>query len=79
MGKTSDGKTSQGYTETLTIKGFPAAKIYDSSNNEAGLIVLILDRFVVQMFGHNFADSEVPELVEIAESHNLEGIAELGK
>ena len=69
---------ADGYVEKITLKGFPGAKIYDTSQKEAGLIVLIQDRFVLQMFGHNFTAAEVPDLVEAAKKHNLEGIAELG-
>ncbi len=72
-------KDSQGYTEKITINGFPGVKTYDYSKKEAGLIVLILDRFVLQMFGHNFTEAEVSELEEAAKIHDLEGIAKLGK
>jgi hypothetical protein len=75
----NDSKTSQGYTEKITIHGFPGAKIYDNLKKEAGLIVLILDRFVLQMFGHYFTEEQVSELVKVAENHDLKGIAELGK
>jgi hypothetical protein len=71
------GKTDDGYTEKITIAGFPGAKIYDAQQKKAGLIVLILDRFVVQMFGENFTDEQVDELVEIANKHDLAGIAGL--
>jgi hypothetical protein len=72
-------KDSQGYAQTITINDFPAVKTYDNSSKEAGLIVLIKDRFVLQMFGHNFTAAEVPGLVEAAKKHNLEKIAELGE
>ncbi len=72
-------KDSQGYSEKITIDDFPGVKTYDSSQKEAGLIVLIKGRFVVQMFGHNFTAEEVPELVEAAKNHNLKKIAELGE
>jgi hypothetical protein len=73
-------KHSQGYAEKITIRGFPGVKTYDYSNKKAGLIVLILGRFVLQMFGDNFTEAEVSELVKLAEEHDLEGIAnKLGK
>lgn len=75
----NDSKTAQGYTEKITISGFPGAKIYDNMKKKAGLIVLILDRFVLQMFGENFTEEEVSELVKIAERHDLKGISELAK
>ncbi len=75
----NNSKTSDGYTEKITIAGFPGAKIYDVAQKKAGLIVLILDRFVLQMFGSNFAESEVEDLVEAAKQHDLEGIGNLGK
>ena len=75
----NSSKTDQGYTEKITIAGFPGAKIYDYSQKKAGLIVLILDRFVFQMFGENFTVAQVSELVEIAKQHALAKIAELAK
>ena len=71
-------KTSQEYAEKITCNGFPGLKIYDYPKKKAGLIVLILDRFVVQMYGDNFEEEDVSELVEAAENHDLEGIANLG-
>lgn len=75
----NNSKTDQGYTEKITIAGFPGAKIYDYSQKKAGLIVLILDRFVFQMFGENFAETEVSGLVGVAEEHDLEEMSKLGK
>ena len=75
----SDGKTDQGYTEKITVAGYPGAKIYDVAQKKAGLIVLILDRFIFQMFGENFTEAQVSELVGIAEQHDLKGIENLGK
>lgn len=65
------------FAEKITISGFPGVKTYDGSKKEAGFIVLILDRFVLQMFGYNFTEAEVSELEEAAKEHDLEGIAEL--
>ena len=75
----NNSKTDQGFTEKITIAGFPGVKIYDYSQKKAGLIVLILDRFVFQMFGENFTVAQVSELVEIAKQHALAKIAELAK
>ena len=72
-------KTSQEYIEKITINGFPGMKTYNYSRKKAGLIVLILDRFVLQMDGDNFAEVEVSELEEAAKKHDLEGIAKLGE
>jgi hypothetical protein len=74
-----DGKTPQGFTEKITIHGFPGVKTYDYTQKKAGLIVLILDRFVLQMYGHNFTEAEGSELVEVAENHDLNRMAELAK
>ena len=70
---------SEGYAETIEVEGFPGVKLYDYNTKEAGLILLILDRFVLQMFGHQFTKDEVSDLEEIAEKHDLAGISELGK
>lgn len=75
----NNSKTADGYTEKTTISGFPASKIYDYHQKKAGLIVLILDRFVLQMFGENFDEEDVSQLVTIAEQHDLSGIAKLGE
>jgi hypothetical protein len=72
-------KDSQGYAEKITINDFPGVKTYDYSLKEAGLIVLIKGRFVLQMFGHNFTAAELPELVEAAKKYNLKKMAELGE
>jgi hypothetical protein len=60
-------KGPDGYAEKITVNDFPGVKTYEYASKEAGLIVLIIDRFVLQMFGHNFSEAEVPELVEAAE------------
>ena len=72
-------KTSQEYAEKIKFSDFPGMKIYDYPKKTAGLIILILDRFVVQMYGDNFAEEDVSELVETAKKLDLEGIAKLGK
>ena len=72
-------KGADGYVEKITIKDFPGAKIYDNSQKEAGLIVLILDRFVLQLFGSNFTAEEVSELIEIVKKFDFLGISYLGK
>jgi len=74
-----DHKDSQGYTEKITINGFPGVKIYDSLKKEAGLILLILDRFVLQMYGYNFTEAQVSELEAIAKEHNIEELANQAK
>ena len=73
----NDSKTEEGFTEKITIGDFPGVKIYDYAQKKAGLIVLILDRFVFQMFGDNFTEAQVSELVNIAEQHDLKGISKL--
>jgi hypothetical protein len=70
---------SQAYAETITMDGFPGVKTYDYAKKQAGLIVLILDRFVVQMFGNNFGKEEMDDLVDIVNNYDLEGIAKLKK
>ena len=72
-------KDSEVFAETITIQGYPGVKTYDYQQKKADLILLILDRFVLQMFGENFSEAEVAELEAIAESHDIEGIAELGR
>lgn len=59
-------KDPDGYAEKITINDFPGVKTYEYSSKEAGLIVLVKGRFVLQMFGHNYTAAEVPELVEAA-------------
>jgi hypothetical protein len=75
----NNSKTDQGYTEKITVAGFPAAKIYDVAQKKAGLIVLILDRFIFQLFGENFTEAQVSDLVGIAEQHDLKGFKDLVK
>jgi hypothetical protein len=74
-----DRKAPDGYTEKIMLKDFPGVKIYDHSLKEASVFVLILDRVVLQLFGHNFAEEEVSDLEGIAEKHDLQGIASLVK
>ena len=74
----NDTKTEEGFTEKIKIGDFPGVKIYDYAQKKAGLIVLILDRFVFQMFGDNFTEAQVSKLVNIAEQHDLKGISKLG-
>jgi len=59
-------KTSQEYIEKITINGFPGVKTYNYSRKKAGLIVLILDRFIIQMDGDEFEEKQVSELEDAA-------------
>ncbi len=72
-------KTSQEYMEKITIQGFPGVKTYNYSKKQADLMLIILNRFLFQMHGHNFTEKQVSELEATAKKHNLEGIAKLGK
>jgi hypothetical protein len=55
------GETEDDQSRTRRRESLSSGK----KKKQAGLIVLILDRFVVQMFGNNFAKEEVNDLVNI--------------
>lgn len=72
-------RTSQEYIEKITINDFPGIKTYNYSKKEAGLLLLILNRFLFQMHGHNFTEKQASELVAIAKKHDIKGIVKLVK
>jgi len=69
--------TSEEYTKKTTIKGYPAVEHYEYEDKDAQLIILIKDRFIITLEGDNFEDISV--LKPVAESLDLDGIAELAK
>lgn len=69
--------TSEEYTKKTTIKGYPAMEHFEFEDKDAQVIILIKDRLVVTLEGDNFEDTS--ELKSIAESLDLDGLAELAK
>jgi len=69
--------TSEEYIKKTTIKDYPAMEHYEFEDKDAEVIILIKDRIIVTLKGKNFEDTS--ELKSIAESLNLDGIAELAK
>jgi len=69
--------TSEEYVKKITIKGFSGIERYDYEDKEAEVIILIGERFLVQLEGNNFKDASL--LTAIAETLDLKGIANLAK
>lgn len=69
--------TSEEYVKKLTINAFPGIEKYEFEYKKAEVILLISERFLVQVEGRGFEDTS--ELKAIAENLDLEGIANLAK
>jgi hypothetical protein len=68
---------SEEYIRKTTIKSYTAMEHYKFEDKDAEVIILIKDRIIVTLEGNNFEDTS--ELKSIAESLDLDGIAELAK
>ncbi|MFB0566023.1 MAG: hypothetical protein ACETWK_10150 [Candidatus Aminicenantaceae bacterium] len=69
--------TSEEYTKKVNIKGFAGIEQYEYKVNEGKVIILIGERFLVNLEGENVKDTS--GLRAIANSLDLEGIAKLAK
>jgi len=69
--------TSEEYVKKVTIKGFPGIEKYEYEDKDGQVILLVADRFVVQLEEDNVPDTS--ELKKIAEVLDLEGLAKLAK
>jgi hypothetical protein len=69
--------TSEEYVKKVTIKGFPGIEKYEYEDKDGQVILLVADRFVVQLEEENAPDTS--ELKKIAEALDLEGLAKLAK
>jgi len=69
--------SSDEYVKKIEIKGFPGVEKYTYADKDAEVMLLLNDRFLVQLEGEGFEDAK--DLVTIAESLDLNGIAALNK
>jgi hypothetical protein len=69
--------TSEQYTKKITIKGFPGIENYQYEDKEGQVILLVEERFVVQLDVENVSDTS--EAKTIAEMLDLEELAKLAK
>jgi hypothetical protein len=69
--------TSEEYVKKITIKGFPGIEKYEYEDKDGQVLLLVADRFVVQLEEENAPDTS--ELKKIAEELDLEGLAKLAK
>jgi hypothetical protein len=69
--------TSEQYTKKITIKGFPGIENYQYEDKEGQVILLVEERFVVQLDVENVSDTS--EAKTIAEMLDLEELAKLVK
>jgi hypothetical protein len=69
--------TSEEYVKKVTIKGFPGIEKYEYEDKDGQVMLLVADRFVVQMEEEDIPDTS--ELKQIAEKLDLEGLAKLAK
>jgi len=69
--------SSEEYIKKIEVNGYPAIEKYNYEENDAETIVLVADRFLVNLKGENFTDEEAPELAQIAGTLDLEGLAQL--
>lgn len=69
--------SSEEYVKKITIKGFPGVEKYEYGNKEAMIIILVKDRFLVNLTEDNVKDTS--ELKKIANLLDLNKLAELAK
>jgi hypothetical protein len=69
--------TSEEFVKMITIKEHPGIEQYEYSSQNAQVILLIADRFLLQLEGDGFKDTS--ELKKIAEGLDLMGIASLAE
>jgi hypothetical protein len=67
--------SSDEYLKKVTIKGFPGIEKYTYDDEEAEVILLVQDRFLINLKCDHVPDTE--ELKQIAEILDLNGIAAL--
>ncbi len=77
MAMSTEIETSDEYIKKLTVDGFPGAEKYSRTDKSVDIIILINDRFYIQIEGENFSDPS--ELVAVAKTLDLAGIAKLEK
>ena len=71
--------SSDEYVKKVTVDDFPGVERYDYDGKDAELILVLKDRFLVQLEGDEFEKDQVSELTDIAKALNLNGIAALAK
>jgi hypothetical protein len=69
--------SSEEYVKKIEIQGFPGVEKYNYADKEAEVVLILADRFIVQLEGEDFEDTK--DLVKIADSMDLKGIAALAK
>jgi hypothetical protein len=69
--------SSDEYVKKITIKDYPGIEKYTYDDEDAEVILLVEDRFLISFKCDNVPDTE--ELKTIAESFDLDGIAALTK
>jgi len=69
--------TSDEYIKKITVKNFPGVEKYSRVDKTADIIILVSERFIVQIEGTDIDDAS--ELVAAAKNLDLEGIANLAK
>ncbi|MCP2606581.1 hypothetical protein NLC27_03390, partial [Candidatus Aminicenantes bacterium AC-708-I09] len=69
--------SSEEYVKKITVKGFPGVEKYEYGSEEAMIIILVKDRFLVNLTEDNVKDTS--ELKKIANLLDLKKLAELAK
>lgn len=69
--------TAEEYVKKVTIKGFPGVEKYENEDKKAEVMILVIDRFLIQLEGQNFENAST--LTEIAQLLDLEGISNLAQ
>ena len=71
--------SSEEYVKKVTVGDFAGVETYNYEDKDAKLILVLKDRFLVQLEGEGFEKDQVSELVAIAGSLDLNAIAALAK
>ncbi len=69
--------SSEEYVKKIEVQGFSGVEKYNYADKDAEVILLLADRFIVQLEGEDFENTK--DLVNIADSLDLKGIAALAK
>ncbi len=71
--------SSDEYIKKVTVDEFPGVEQYNYDDKDAELILVLKDRFLIQLEGDEFEKEQVSDLTDIAKALDLSGIAALAK
>ncbi len=77
MAITYEVDTSDEYHKKVNISGFPGYETYEYDDEDGEIVLLVGDRFLIQIEGDDIEDNS--SLVAVANALDLKGLAQLAK